>query len=552
MHKIKSIQNRNIANQAALALTIGISCYYLFLLSSTYYTPLNDFFAFKEIAEEIFNFHLEFSSKRLPFYPFLMGLVAKIIPAKKAILYAGIIISNFSYIGSIFLIHKIGRRIGIKNSFLVSWFFAFSTLSLHLGTQPLPEATILFLILLSFYVKSDKLSLWISGLAAFTRFDAAIAIFANIPKILIEKKKRLIALICLLLLLPGVFLGVYYIKFGRSGYIATILNKKPFVIDKAYGNFVSLLRTNNLFFLPDDHYATVNHETRFHAQWWVQLIWIINIIIISAGVLHLIKLNKPIHWKILAFFLLYFLFLWYYPNTDWRKMYFLVWFFPLYTIAGIEYLLLQWQKRIRWRKRRIFLMASLVILSVVVIYSVFNTPYFKFLYHEFFSLQFKFSSLSRFLIFLPICVYVFFKKRQTRSKKYLILIPLFLVIIPLISTHIAAVNNLYAGFWDFKAGMEEIKSVIKEDEKIFMSENMERCATYLSDIPEKNIVTYFNKDLHIGNIKYIASYRSWDRDPVLKQLENNPETITIKNQEVYATEIYHVGIFRLFEVKSKK
>ncbi len=552
MHKIKSSQNKNIANQAALALTIGISCYYLFLLSGKYYSPLSDFFAFKGIAEGIFNFHLEFSSKRLPAYPFLMGLVAKIIPVKKAMLYSGIFLSNFFYIGSIFLIHKIGQRIGIKSSFLVSWFFAFSTLSLYCAAQPLPEAMILFLILLSFYVKSDKLSLCISGLATFTRFDAAIAIFSNIPKILKEKKKHLIAFFCLTLLLLVVFLGVYYIKAGRSGYITSILNKKPFVIDKPMGNFVSLLRTFNLFYLPDDHYATVSPKTRFFAQWWVQLIWLINIFVLSIGVFHLFKLNKPNHWKVLAFFLLYFLFLWFYYQTDWRKMYFLAWFFPLYTIAGIEYLLLRWQRRIRWWKRRIFLMASLLILSAIVIYGILGTPYLKNLYHEFFSLGFELNSLSRFLIFLPICVYVFLKVRQTRLKKYLILMPLFLVIIPLISTHIGAIKHLNAGLWDLKAGMKVVKNVIKEDEKIFMPAKMVNCAAYLSDIPEKNIVTYFDKDFPIGNIKYIASFRSWDRDPVLKQLENNPETITIKNQEVTITEIYHVGIFWLFEVKSKK
>ncbi len=402
MHKIKSIQNNDIANQVALTLTIGISCYYLFLLSGKYYSPLSDFFAFKEIAEGIFNFHLEISSKRLPVYPFLMGLVAKIIPAKKAILYAGILISNFSYIGSIFLIHKIGQQIGIKNSFLVSWFFAFSTLSLYCATQPLPEATILFLILLSLYVKSDKLSLYISGLATFTRFDAAIAIFANIPKIIIERKRRLIFLFFLILLIAVIFLGFYYLETGKTGYIGSIIGPKPFVIDKVMGNFVSLLRTINLFFMPDDHHATVSPETRFHAQWWVQLIWLINIFVISVGVFHLIKLNKPNHWKVLTFFLLYFLFLWLYYYTDWRKMYLIVWFFPLYTIAGIEYLLL------RWQKRKKFLVVSLVILGVIVIYSVFNTPYVKNLYHEFFSLGFELNSLSRFLIFLPICVYVFF------------------------------------------------------------------------------------------------------------------------------------------------
>ncbi|MFC2167172.1 hypothetical protein ACFLQZ_04330, partial [Acidobacteriota bacterium] len=190
MFKIKSIQNKNTANHVALALTMGISCYYLFQFSTKYYFPSSDFFGFKGLAEELFNFHLVLSSKRLPVYPFLMGLVATLIPAKKALLYAGILVSNVSYIGSIYLIHKIGQRIGIKYSILVSWFFAFSTLSLYLGTQPLPEATILFLILLSFYVKSDKLSLGFSGLASLTRFDAALAVVANFPKIIMEKKKR--------------------------------------------------------------------------------------------------------------------------------------------------------------------------------------------------------------------------------------------------------------------------------------------------------------------------------------------------------------------------
>ena len=540
-----SFQNKNTANQAALILTIGISCYYLFLLSGKYYSPLIDFFAFKEIAEGIFNFHLDFPAKRLPVYPFFMGLVAKIIPAKKAILSAGILISNCSYIGSIFLIHKIGQRIGIKNSFLVSWFFAFSTLSLYCATQPLPEAMILFLILFSFYVKSDKISLYISGLATFTRYDAAIAIFSNIPKIIIEKKKRLIALICLLLLLSVVFLGVYSIKTGGTGYIGAILHGNSFVINKPGGNFISLLRSINLFFLPDDHHATESPETGFFTQWRVQLIWIINIFILSAGVLHLFKLNKPNHLKILTFFLLYFLFLWFYSNTNWRKMYFLIWFFPLYTIAGIEYLLF------RWQKRKKFLMASLVIFGAVVIYSVFNIPYFKNLYHEFFFLDFELSSLRRFLIFLPICVYVFLKERQTRTKKYLVLIPIFLVIIPLISTHITAINNLNRGLWDLEAGMEVVKNIIDEDKKIFMPEQMVYCATYLSDIPEKYIVTYFDKDFSVENIKYIAFFRSW-YDPVIRNLEFNQKTITIKNHEVFVTEIYHAGLFRLFEVKSKK
>ncbi len=99
--------------------------------------------------------------------------------------------------------------------------------------------------------------------------------------------------------------------------------------------------------------------------------------------------------------------------------------------------------------------------------------------------------------------------------------------------------------------MNEIKDMIKDNEKIFMPAKMVNCAVYLSGIPEKNIVTYENKDLSVENIKYIASFKSWDRDPVLKQLVNNPETITISNHVVTISEVYNVGIFRLFEVKSK-
>lgn len=525
-------------------MTLGVSCYYLYLFFGKYYSPLSDFFAFKEIAEGIFNFHLEFSSKRLPTYPFLLGLFAQIIPAKKAALYSGIFISNVSYLGSIFLIHKISQRVGIKNPFLVSWFFAFSTLSLYCAIQPLPEALILFLILLSLYVQSEKLSLGVAGIATFTRFDGALAIFANLPKIIIKKKKLLISLFCLILLLSLVFLGVYYIKFGKSGYIYQILEKRPFVIDKPMGNFASLLRTFSLFYLPDDHYATVSPETRFHASWWVQLLWLLNLFFISVGIFHLLKLNKANHWKIITFFLLYFLFLWFYIRTDWRKMYFLTWFFPLYTIAGIEYFL---SKR---RKKKKFFIASLVIVVALVIYGVMSTPYLKTLYSEFFKLRFDLSNLSRFLIFIPICTYVLLKVRQTRSTKHMILIPLFLAILPLTLTHISAINNLNGNLWDLRAGMEEVKSILKEDDIILMPEKMVDCATYISDIPEKNVITYFDEDFCVEQIRFIASYSSW-YDPVIRQIAHGGKTITIKNRELSVREFYRLGIFRLFEVDNK-
>lgn len=543
----KSFYKEDIATALAIAITIGISCYYLFLLSAKYYSPLSDFFAFKEIAEELIKFNLVIGSKRLPVYPFLMGLVAQIIPAKKAILYAGILISTISYIGSIFLIHKISQQIGIKNSFLVSWFFAFSSLPLYCATQPLPEATILFLILLSLYVKRNKLSLLISGLATFTRYDASIAIFANIPKILIEKKRRLMFLVFLLLLLSVIFLGFYYLKAGATGYIGAVIGPKPFTTDKIMGDFISLSRTINLFYMPDDHPATMSPESRFHTQWWMQLIWIINIFVIFVGAFHLIKLNKLNHWKIHAFFLLYFLFLWFYYYTNWRKMYFIVWLFPLYTIAGIEYFILRWQKKQKSViALRVILGALLVILGIIVVYSAYNTPYIKILYHEFFSLSFEINSLKRFLIFLPICGYVFFKLRQSKSKRYLVLLPLFFTLTPLVSSHISTVNNMYGDLWDLKAGMKVVKKVIKRDEKIFMPDKMVHCATYLSDIPEKNIVTYHSKNLSPGDIKYIASFKSWDKDPILQQLENNPKKIMIGNQKIRVTQIYHVALFRLY------
>jgi len=538
--RINYSKKKDLASILGLILTVGISCYYLFLLSGKYYSPISDFFAFKESAESLLSLNLPVG-KRAPLFPLLMGLVSLLIPVKKAILWAGILLSNFAYISSIILIHKISQQIGIKNSFLVSWFFAFSSLSLFCGTQPLPEATILVLILLSFFVTNEKLSLSISGLAAFTRYDAALAAIAKLPKILKERKWHLIFL-TFLVLLPSV---VWLFVFGRGGYARSALYFEHFTINKVAGNLISLLRTFTLSYMPADHWASVTPETRFHTSWWVQLIWIINIFIILIGLFHLIKLNKPNNWKIPAFFLIYLCFLWSYYWTTWRFFYFIGWMFPLYTIAGIEYLLKRWQ-----HQKKIIVISVLGILGLIVAYSSYNTLFIKNLYHEFFSLSFDINSLKRFLIFLPICAYVLFKVRQFRSRSYLILLPLFLLITPLVFTHISTVNNMYGGLWDLKAGLNIVKDRVKNEEMILMPEKMVPCATYLSDIPQKNIVTYYTKDLFIKDIKYIASFRSWDIDPVLKQLENKPKKITIRDQEVDVTEIYHIGIFRLFQLGS--
>jgi hypothetical protein len=538
-------KKKDVASISALTLTVGISCYYLVLLSGKYYSPLSDFFAFKDITEALLHFNLPFGTLREPLFPLLMGLVSQIIPVKKAILYSGILLSNFTYLCSIILIHKISQRIGIKNSFLISWFFAFSSLSLFCATQPLLEATALFLILLSFYFTNEKFSLPIAGLAAFTRYDAALAALANWPKIIFKKKWRLILLTLIVLLPSAIWLVSHFFFVGKGGYFSALIKHKPFITSKPAGNFISLLRTMTLSYLPADHWASVTPETRFHDSWWVQLIWIINIFIILIGLFHLIKLNKLNNWKIPVFFLMYLFFLWFYYWTTWRFFYFIAWMFPLYTIAGIEYLLKYWP-----RQKKIITASILGILGIIVVYNSFNTPYIKNLYHEFFSLSFDINSLKRFLIFLPICVYALFKVRQLRSKSYLILLPLFLLITPLVSTHISTVNNMYGGLWDLKAGLNVVKNRVKNEEMILMPEKMVPCATYLSDIPEKNIVTYYTKNLFIKDIKYIASFRSWDKDPVLSQLQNKPKKITIRDQELDVTEIYHVGIFRLFRLGS--
>ncbi len=539
-------KKKDVASISALALTLGISCYYLVLLSGKYYSPLSDFFAFKDITEALLHFNLPFGTLREPLFPLLMGLVSQLISVKKAILYSGILLSNFTYLCSIILIYKISKKIGIKNSFLVSWIFAFSSLSLYCGTQPLPEATMLVLILLSFYVTNEKLSLSISGLAAFTRYDAALAVLANLPKIITKKKWRLIFLTFIVLLPSAIWLLVNHFFFiGKGGYIPALFKHKLFVTSKPTGDFISLLRTITLSYLPADHWASVTPETRFHSSWWVQIVWIINILIILIGLFHLIKFNKLNNWKVHTFFLAYLFFLWFYFYTTWRFFYFIEWMFPLYTIAGIEYFLKRWP-----HQKKIIVASILGILGIIVAYSAFNTPYIRNSYHEFFSLSFDINSLKRFLIFLPICVYVFFKVGHFRSKGHLLLLPLFLLITPLVSTHISTVNNMYGGLWDLKAGLNVVKNRVKNEEMILMPGKMVPCATYLSDIPEKNIVTYYTKNLFIKDIKYIASFRSWDKDPVLSQLQNKPKKIRIKDQEFDVTEIYHIGIFKLFRLGS--
>ncbi len=145
-----------------------------------------------------------------------------------------------------------------------------------------------------------------------------------------------------------------------------------------------------------------------------------------------------------------------------------------------------------------------------------------------------------------ISIHVFSKGRLFKSKSYLVMLLLFLLITPLVFSHLATINNMYGGLWDLKAGLAVVRDKVKKDDLILMPGKMVSYANYFSDIPEKNIITYNTENLFIKDVKYIASFRSWDEDPVLKQLEHTQKRIIVENQEFDVTEIYHVGLFRLF------
>ena len=155
---------------------LGLACVAFWLTHYHYYfVPNADYFSFDRAAREIWSGRLPSSTKRMPLFPFLMGLVAKGIPAEHPELHAALALNIAFSLGSIFLMYFIARRwlgwMAVLPAMLLAATDSFSRWCL----QPIVEPSLGFFVLLTVFLFQRR-SRWqyVAAFAAsLTRYEAA-------------------------------------------------------------------------------------------------------------------------------------------------------------------------------------------------------------------------------------------------------------------------------------------------------------------------------------------------------------------------------------------
>lgn len=164
-----------LAALCALALTYWIAHYHPYIV-----TP-SDFPSFERLARSIFAFESPSGYKRMPFFPFLVGLVAQTLSMERAHVHAALGLNIAFSLGIIVMAFLVARRL-IGPAALISTAALLLTHELHASAlSPMVEPCLTFLILLSLYLflRGSRWQYLAAALAAMTRYEASalIAIF---------------------------------------------------------------------------------------------------------------------------------------------------------------------------------------------------------------------------------------------------------------------------------------------------------------------------------------------------------------------------------------
>jgi hypothetical protein len=156
-------------------LSYWIAHYHGFLL------PSSDYDSFKNTARELWSGELPSSYKRMPLFPFLMGLLAQFLTADDPHLHAALSLNIGFSLGILVVAFLLGRRL-IGPAALLPTMAMLVVSNFHTSAlQPLVDPSLTFLILLSLllFARESRWQYLAAGLAALSRYEASglIAIF---------------------------------------------------------------------------------------------------------------------------------------------------------------------------------------------------------------------------------------------------------------------------------------------------------------------------------------------------------------------------------------
>jgi len=170
-------QGRPVGRDEVLVVAVmGIVCLAFWLAHYHYfYVPNADYFSFDRAAKEIWSGRLPSSTKRMPVFPFLMGLVARALRVEHSELHAALVLNLGFSLGSLALIYLIARAwlgwMALLPTVLLAASDAFSRWCL----QPIVEPSLGFFMLLAvlLFQRRSRWQYGAASVASLTRYEAA-------------------------------------------------------------------------------------------------------------------------------------------------------------------------------------------------------------------------------------------------------------------------------------------------------------------------------------------------------------------------------------------
>ncbi|MEM6855101.1 MAG: hypothetical protein AAF593_11900, partial [Planctomycetota bacterium] len=140
--------------------------------------PNPDFFGMVDMAQAIFGLHLPSTLKRMPGYPFALGLLGMIIPADRPMVHASMILGLACSAASLLVLFLLSKRV-VGRAALIPVIALLGTPMFSLmATQTMLEAFMGLLILLTFWLSSrgSQLAYVAAAWATLCRQECAILV----------------------------------------------------------------------------------------------------------------------------------------------------------------------------------------------------------------------------------------------------------------------------------------------------------------------------------------------------------------------------------------
>ncbi|MHC4639399.1 MAG: hypothetical protein ACYTBV_18135, partial [Planctomycetota bacterium] len=163
-----------------IAALFGFGAYQSVLYFGHTIVPISDFPAFFKTGQELLSFQTPSSFKRVPVLGLLQVLLSYVVGGQHPGLTAGWLLNAIFHPFNLVLLWLIGREIVGKSAVWLAIIAILNPWVIYLLTEPIVETTLLFFVLLTFYLmfKRSKWCYLLASITTMVRYEGAALVLA--------------------------------------------------------------------------------------------------------------------------------------------------------------------------------------------------------------------------------------------------------------------------------------------------------------------------------------------------------------------------------------